>query len=156
MRRLSLVLAVFALMACERIEVRKEKYPDGTLKARWEVTVSKEGDTRNGVYEEFYQNGHPKLICNFSDNREHGVYRSYYDNKEMESEIYYSEGKIHGDFREWYSNGKKKRFASYKKGELNGKETTWDSDGKEVSQSKYEKGKCVSGSCMQTSGGVAQ
>jgi len=43
------------ISACQRIETRKEKYPSGKLKARWEVTVSKEGEMKDGVYEEFYE-----------------------------------------------------------------------------------------------------
>lgn len=147
MRSLSLFFLLLGLIACERTEVRKEKFPDGKLKVRWEVTTSTEGDVRNGVYEEFYPNGETKLICNYSDNREHGVYRSYFENGNMESEIYYQEGKIHGDFREWYSEGGKKRFSSYKKGELHGTETTWDVSGNKVSDSEFKKGVCIKGSC---------
>jgi antitoxin component YwqK of YwqJK toxin-antitoxin module len=98
------------LSACERLETRKEKYPSGKLKAKWEVTVSKKGEFKNGVYEEYWENGNSKSFVNYVDNKEHGLYRSHHENGKVEAEINFEKGLMHGDSKEWYDSGKKKRF----------------------------------------------
>ena len=108
------ITLVFFLTACERIETRTEEYPNGALKARWEATVSEEGEQKNGVAEEFWENKRPKSIVNFVDDKEHGVYRAYHMNGKPEAEIWFLEGNMDGQFKEWYDNGKKKRFAKYR------------------------------------------
>jgi len=138
---------LLVLSACERIETRTENYPDGALKARWEVTVSKEGEHKNGVSEEFWENKRPKSIVNFLDDKEHGVYRAYHVNGKMEAEIFFIEGNMHGDFKEWYDNGNKKRFADYKEGKLHGKLKTWDSSGNLVAAATFKDGSCTVGDC---------
>jgi len=135
------------LTACERIETRTEEYPNGALKAKWEVTVSKEGEHKNGVSEEFWENKRPKSIVNFVDDKEHGVYRAYHMNGKMEAEIYFIEGNMHGEFKEWYDNGNKKRFAKYKNGKLNGNLKTWESNGNLVGSAKFSDGNCLVGDC---------
>ncbi|MFC1584821.1 toxin-antitoxin system YwqK family antitoxin [Fibrobacterota bacterium] len=155
LRLTALILTGLFLLACQRIETRKEKYPSGKLKARWEVTVSKEGEVKDGVYEEFYESGQAKSIVNYVDNKEHGVYRSYHENGKMESEIYFLEGLMDGSYKEWYDNGKKKRFAEYKDGQLHGSVKTWDSEGNVVAQGKFKKGACKKGDCNKISSGNA-
>ena len=55
---LSVIISVGMLFfACEKLKTKKAKYPNGNLKSRWEVTVSKEGEFKNGVSEEFYESG---------------------------------------------------------------------------------------------------
>jgi antitoxin component YwqK of YwqJK toxin-antitoxin module len=133
--------------ACERLETRKEKYPSGKLKARYEVTVSKKGEFKNGVFEEFWENKKRKCIVNYLDDKPHGVYRSYYESGKMEAEIYFLEGMKNGEYKEWYENGKKKRFATYREGQLHSTIKTWDVDGKLSAKAKFHKGVCKSGDC---------
>ncbi len=148
MAKISFALVVLSVfLACEKIETRTEKFPNGNLKARYEVTVKKDVVTKNGVYEEFWENKRPKSIVNFVDNKQHGVYRSYYQNGKMESEIYYIHGDLHGESLEWYDNGKKKRSAKYKNGKLNGTLKTWDSSGSVVAEAKFSQGNCELGDC---------
>ena len=150
-KTLKILLPSLALLmaACERVEIRKERYPSGRLKARWEVTVSKDMEQKNGVYEEWYENKKSKLIVNYVDNKEHGVYRSYYPNSKIESEIYFIHGEMDGDFREWYDNGHRKREASYKKGKLHGTVQLWDSQGKHIAKASFKNGECKNGDCEQ-------
>ena len=132
---------------CEKIETRKEKYSSGKLKARWEVTVTKEGEFKNGLHEELYESGQMKSIVNYIDDSEHGLYRSYYKNGKVQAEINFIEGLMYGTYKEWYDNGKKKRFADYQDGMLHGNVTTWDSNGNIVSREKFENGICKEGDC---------
>ncbi len=145
---LSIVTTGIIFSGCQRIETRKEKYENGRLKARWEVTVSKKkGVMKNGVYEEFWPNKKRKCIVNYHDNKPHGIYRSWYENKKMKAEINFLNGLKDGDYKEWWSNGKKKRFAEYKEGVLHGPIKTWDENGKLSAKGKFKTGKCKSGDC---------
>ena len=147
-----LSLFIFAfLWGCQKVETRKEKYPSGKLKARYDVTVSKDLVQKNGVYEEWYENKQTKMIVNYVDNKEHGVMRTYYPNGKLSAEIYFHHGEMDGDYREWYESGKKKCFAEYKKGKLDGTVQTWDSQGNRVGKAKFDEGSCVKGDCDQIS-----
>lgn len=148
------VSVFFVLTACDRIEIRKEEYPNGALKARWEVTVSSGEESKNGVSEEFWDNKRPKSIVNFVDDKEHGVYRAYHKNGKMEAEIYFLNGAMDGDYKEWYDNGNKKRFAKYDEGKLDGKVKTWDVNENLVASAKFSDGNCESGDCKKLGHGV--
>jgi antitoxin component YwqK of YwqJK toxin-antitoxin module len=157
MRILSLLaVALFFLAACQRVESRKEKYPSGKLKAKYEVTSSKEGELKNGVYEEYYENGKMKCIVNYVDDKKHGVYRSYHESGKMEAEIYFLNGLKSGDYKEWYDNGNKKCFAEYKADQLNGTIRTWENDGAVVAKASFKSGVCKSGDCNKVSPGTAK
>jgi len=146
-----LLLGGILLLSCQRIETRKEKYANGQLKARWEVTVSKEGEFKNGISEEFWEDGSQKSIVNYSDNREHGVFRAYFKNGNIAAEINYLEGLMHGDYKEWYDNGNKKRFTNYKNGNIHGGLKTWNSNGEIVSRATFKNGICKKGDCDNVS-----
>jgi len=144
-----LIGLLWAIIGCERVQTKKEKYPSGRLKARWEVTKSAAGELKNGVYEEWYENKETKLIVNYVDNKEHGIYRSYYKSGQISSEMSFHHGELRGDNQEWYENGQKKSATYYKKGELHGTYQTWDGQGKTVVKAKFKKGVCVKGDCSQ-------
>jgi antitoxin component YwqK of YwqJK toxin-antitoxin module len=67
---------------------------------------------KEGKYEEYNENGHKKLICNYINNKLHGKYEKYYSNDYLITSANYNDGLLNGPYKDTiseynYTNNKK-------------------------------------------------
>lgn len=82
--------AATLLCACTTIETGTVRYPDGAKKVVYDYTIDETGQTRNGRYREWYENGQKRF------------------------EGHYVDGERQGPWTEWYENGQKRFEGRYK------------------------------------------
>ena len=83
-----LIVLLFAAAGCSR-EVKKEYYPDGTLKS---VLNYKKGKLE-GIALYYYQNGQLKERVNYRRGKRERVGTTYYESGKLKEEITYVDGK---------------------------------------------------------------
>lgn len=155
---LSLLLSVFILAGCSKI--KKEYYPDGTLKS--EVTMR--GDEKNGRSTYYFENGNKELEMYYKGNQLEGVYEKFDiegnrlesteysgDKKNGKSATFYPNGKtatiaffendiIVGEYREYHPNGQLKVKGQYLAGLFDGDWEYYEADGIKVGYAHFDKG----------------
>jgi len=96
---------------------------------------------RHGLYETYYPNGEPKLVCYYDDGVLNGSYNEYYDNGNIKVKCNYVNGKICGHYTTYHSNGVKSCHCTHERGLKYGVETVYRENGEEREQWVYTKGK---------------
>lgn len=96
------IISFFVLQSCTR-EVKKEYYPDGTLRTEYEIVKGK----KNGYYKSYYPNGNYNFIAYYKEDSLHGVKTSYYEDGTIHWELNYTYGKEHGLFKKIDERGYK-------------------------------------------------
>jgi hypothetical protein len=110
----------------------------------------------HGRLSEWYENGAPKHLCDYTHGARDGLYRRWhsdqgplvaehrYVNGQLHGksalkawqtdgqkfmEIDYCEGQYHGDYRKWWNDQQLRTWIEYKHGEPHGRWREWDEDG---------------------------
>ena len=76
-----------------------EKYPNGKVKIkghRYDFQI------KNGLWQEYYDNGQIKSTANYEDGAIFGQYIEYYDNGQIKKQAIYKNGNFNGPFIEYY------------------------------------------------------
>ena len=76
-----------------------EKYPNGRVKIkghRYDFQI------KNGLWEEYYDNGQIKSTANYKDGAIFGQYIEYYDNGQIKKQTIYKSGNFNGPYIEYY------------------------------------------------------
>lgn len=163
----------FAASAAE-IQKKELKYPDGKLKERYSFYLDdKQHEVRDGLDEEFFNNGNKKGEIAWRDGKENGPVIYYYADGRKSYEANYKEGKkngyatvwyqngqkqwqtvfreglTHGVWREWYADAKKKFEANYSDGKLDGLATWWHDNGRLWQERSFQAGVLVKGTVRE-------
>lgn len=116
-----LALLVLVFTACEKIERKKEFWPNGKVKEEYEVTYDEYGQPlKNGLYKQWYESGQIRHEINFLDDKKHGLQRSYFQNGKIELEENYLFGKLSGKKKTWNIDGKLELEVDYVDGKTHG------------------------------------
>lgn len=83
-------------------------YETGELHYRYSRKMSSDGTMwiREGLFEEYYQNGNLASEGLYNDGLEDGYWKDYYENGNIAAEGYYSKGKEIGKWRYYDEQGK--------------------------------------------------
>lgn len=84
---------------------------------------------REGVYEEWYENGQLKLHHEYAKGEYDGEQREYYESGQQKLAARFKNAKRDGIYREWYDNGNLKVHTSYRDGEKEGKRLVYFENG---------------------------
>jgi antitoxin component YwqK of YwqJK toxin-antitoxin module len=173
-------LAVFTALASLSLALgfdihpKEVLYPDGKTKERYTYYKDEKGhEIRDGVDEEFYQDGskkgsrtwkkdledgpvvyfHPNgrksYETNYTAGKKNGFSTVWYANGQKQWQTTFREGKTNGRWREWYQDGKKKFEADYSDGKLDGLATWWYDNGHIWQERTYENGVPVKGTVKE-------
>lgn len=118
------------------------RYPDGKIKERYTCYKDQGGhEIKDGLDEEFYQDGSKKGSRNFKNDLEDGPVLYYHPNGRKSYETNYSQGKKNGFSTVWYPNGQKQWQTTFRDGNTNGRWREWYQDGKKKFEADYSDGK---------------
>lgn len=73
-------------------------------------------DNRHGKTVHYYENGQPKYVMNYVNNKAQGEELQYHENGKLKGIIYYDNGEFHGQFRFFDENGQLILIETYDKG----------------------------------------
>ena len=157
-------------------EIRKKEilYTDGKVKETYSYYLDDTNhEVRNGLDEEFFNNGSKKGEIPWQDGKENGPVVYYYADGRKSYEANYKEGRkngyatvwyqngqkqwqtvfraglTHGVWREWYADGKKKFEANYSDGKLEGLATWWHDTGRLWQERSFQAGLLVKGTVRE-------
>jgi antitoxin component YwqK of YwqJK toxin-antitoxin module len=164
----------FSASAAGESHKKEVKYPDGKIKERYSYYLDdKKHEVRDGLGEEFFNNGNKKGEIPWQDGKESGAVIYYYADGRKSYEANYKEGKkngyatvwyqngqkqwqtvfreglTHGVWREWYADGKKKFEANYSDGKLDGLATWWHDNGRLWQERSFQAGALVKGTVRE-------
>lgn len=122
---------------------RLERHPNGTVKAKWFVTMEKGIELEHGAFQEFYIGGEQKTLGHYEYGERVGTWTTWHENGSKAGEVPWVDGKEHGKWTEWHSNGRKAGEGQYIHGAKDGEWRTWHRDGRTASFARYEAGKPV-------------
>ena len=98
----------------------------------------------DGLYEEWYSNGKPKLRTVYDKGRINGVYKIWYSNGQIKIQASYNGDQRVGSYKEFYRNGNPKTEYMYApNGDFEGLQTTYRKNGFKISELTYIGGKKV-------------
>jgi antitoxin component YwqK of YwqJK toxin-antitoxin module len=144
----------------------EELYPDKKVQVRRMVKrYSDDSMVNNGLYTEFYQNGHKLEEGKYIDGKKDGAWHMWYANGQeakvenyvngqldgqwtlfnekglKESEVSFKAGKRDGHWITYADDGKQPRMQEeYHDGKLDGTSITWSTDGKKLTEAHFENG----------------
>lgn len=118
------------------VELKKEYYPDGQIKAETPYkNGNKEGiekhyykngalwkempyknDKLDGVAKQYFITGKINLEIPYKNGKEEGIMKMYYESGQLMVEMPYKEGKKHGIAKHYYENGLLQKEEIYKEG----------------------------------------
>lgn len=98
------------------------------------------GETKNGVYKEWHDNGVMKLLCNYIDNKLDGEFKRWHENENLMCNSNYSNGRLNGEFSTWYENGNKNTIYHYIDGVHSGEHNVWHENGNLKCKTNYLNG----------------
>ncbi|MBR8759011.1 toxin-antitoxin system YwqK family antitoxin [Porphyromonas levii] len=100
------------------------------------------GNWQNGLYEEWYDNGHLFFRANYKDGELDGLCERWYKNGQLEERGQWECGKIEGILENWYEDGSLWRRCTWKEGLEDGLLEKWKRDGQLLEQSFFSRGLC--------------
>ncbi|MEO7424992.1 MAG: toxin-antitoxin system YwqK family antitoxin [Fibrobacteria bacterium] len=123
--------------------LKKEiKFPDGKIKERYAYYLDdKKREVRDGLDEEFFNNGAKKGEILWQAGKENGPVIYYYADGRKSYEANYREGKKNGYATVWYPTGQKQWQTVFRDGMTNGVWREWFADGKKKFEANYNDGK---------------
>ncbi|WP_179009026.1 toxin-antitoxin system YwqK family antitoxin [Winogradskyella forsetii] len=133
--------------------LEKHYYDNGSLKREFVIkkTVGGNRFIKNGIYNEFYENGELKIESRYEENNLVDVWTQFYSTKEIEWKVSYLNNHKQGNYLQFYKNGKVKLAGFHNLGLKDGEETHYDSIGNEILKLKYRKGKLANASKVSSS-----
>lgn len=75
-------------------------------------------DMLNGLYEEWFRDGQPKIKCTYNNNRKDGLYEEWHENGYIKIMCWYENGYIDGLYEEWFETGELIKSYVYRKNKL--------------------------------------
>jgi len=146
----------------DRIEVREEYFPDGSVKLRTEGRLGSDGEfiahgahtlywengqkryeehyvqgMRHGPRSAWYESGQIRSQGQYINDREDGAWTEWYPSGRKMQELHFDHGSFHGTFIEWWPNGQMRRQLEWIKGKKQGTMTLWDEEGNVRSRVEY-------------------
>jgi antitoxin component YwqK of YwqJK toxin-antitoxin module len=138
----SLAAAAISLSQASEPRQKEVLYPDGKIKERYFYVKDEAGrEVREGLDEEFYQDGTKKGSRNWKDDLEDGPVVYFHPNGRKSYESNYTKGKKNGFSTVWYANGQKQWQTTFRDGKTNGRWREWYQDGKKKFEADYSEGK---------------
>lgn len=135
-----LVSALFPAAAAEP-KAKEVRYPDGAVKERYTYVLDAKGqEVRQGIDEEFFQDGARKGVRTWKDGRIEGTVIYYHPNGRKSYEAHYVDGRKNGFATVWYMNGQKQWQTTFKAGKTHGRWREWHLDGKKKFEGDYSEG----------------
>jgi antitoxin component YwqK of YwqJK toxin-antitoxin module len=98
-----------------RIQIIK-KYPNGSIYMRYTM----KNGVKDGLYEEFYEDGTPRSLQNYKDGKRHGMYKDFRTNGKIFIEGNYKDNKPDGDHFIRFEDGSIYSSTQYKMGNFHG------------------------------------
>jgi len=122
--------------------VRDERFPDGSRKRRYGVIVDpRVGDTLDGPYAEWHENGRKAAEGTFLRGRKHGAWNDWYANGQPKMSVRYIKGRASGPWTAWYENGTKKWEVTFRNGTpVDGEWWYWHATGRRWIMRTYQDG----------------
>jgi len=96
---------------------------------------------KNGIYQEWFNDGSPKLRCKYMNDIENGLWTEWYKNGQKYKEGRYKDGQIDGQWLEWSPNSVIITEIHYKNGILDGTWREWFDSGQKKYEKYYKSGK---------------
>jgi antitoxin component YwqK of YwqJK toxin-antitoxin module len=93
----------------------------------------------NGLYEQWYLNGHILKKCNYKNNKLHGLYEQWYQCGQLAEKYWYKKNCKHGLYEQWYQSGQLWKRFNYKNDMWNGLYEVWNENGTLEIRNFYEK-----------------
>ena len=149
----------------DRVEVREEYFPDGSVKFRTEGRLNSDGEfiihgartlywesgqkkyeehyvqgMKHGPRSAWYEGGQIRSQGQYINDEEHGTWTEWYPDGRKMRELNFENGAFHGLYTEWWPNGQMKTQYERVRGEKQGTMTAWDEEGNVVSQVEYVDG----------------
>lgn len=123
------------------LRVREEFFPNGKLKAKWHESVKADGTTsKEGWFENFYDNGQMKSRVEFVDGLENGLLTTWQNNGKLISTLSYKDGKLHGLCTYFDADGMKMSSGTYRDGKEDGVFTLYYPSGKVQGKTTWKAG----------------
>lgn len=119
---------------------RADAWPNGKVKVRWHVKIVDGAEIRDGLFEEFHENGKPKTKGQYTDGVETGVWIGWHDNGKKSFHGAYKNGNKDGRWIHWHPNGRPSEQTVYDNGMIQKDRRLWYSSGQEESYREYENG----------------
>jgi antitoxin component YwqK of YwqJK toxin-antitoxin module len=95
---------------------------------------------KQGLWEEFYDNGQLGKVCSYRHGKADGNVTEYFFDGGIKTSGTMADGKKDGLFREFFSNGRKMKEELYSHGVLHGQYRTWVENGSPETQGYYRNG----------------
>ena len=124
----------FCIRAQEKVV---EKYPDGSIRARYSVN---EGGKKHGVYQEYHPGGKTRILARYENGKLHGNYEKRFPDGKVHISTSYQSGILHGKFVERFSNGRIRVKAAYRDGKHHGPYRQWTDQGDLYKSGTYREG----------------
>ena len=147
-----IVLAVFAIYLSghwfirEHIFISKSYWPNGNLRESAHYWPNAgdflgSGSYKDGLTQEWYENGNLKFEGNWKLNQLDGMHTWYSDDgRVLDSWLYVDGNPVDGKRISYWPNGKVKAEINYKSGMLNGRQAEWTMNGRLLSDWIYSNG----------------
>ena len=107
-------------------EINNETFGEKQLMSK----LSEADIVRNGLWEEYYDNGQLRSIGNYIGSKKDGLWQEYYENGNLANMVNFKEGKKVGLLKNYYSDGQLKGRINYKEGMEHGMMELYHQNGK--------------------------
>lgn len=94
--------------------------------------------SKDSLYEKFYENGQLEINGNYVANKKNGIWKEFYQNGELKRKVNYSKGDMHGLLEQYHPNSKLWAKGFYKYGHMIGEWRYYDDDGDLLFTENYE------------------
>jgi hypothetical protein len=126
------------LIACLRAqEERVESYPDGSVKARYQVDAQGHKD---GRFEAFATNGQRTILATYRAGKREGSYREWTEDGRNLRDHTFQADVLHGRCIDWHPDGRIAAAGDYRKGKRHGAWTEHDLGGERSRNLTYRDG----------------
>ena len=117
-------------IADSKPSVKEKFHSNGKLYYRINYGSKVDGEKRNGLAEEYYENGQLKGKSYYKDGRSDGLDENYYENGQLESKGSFKDGKEDGLWEYYHENSNLSKKVNYKNGQRDGREELYSENGK--------------------------
>lgn len=113
-------------------------------------------DNREGTFTWYFPNGRKQQECEYKNNILHGVFQEWYENGQPKLRQSRYEGLFDGPVKTWKQDGTIELEAQYSKGEKHGYFITYFDNGQMIRKDLYEHGILIEGQCFNRDGTFAE
>lgn len=112
-------------------EVRREAWPGGQPRAEYTVEVTADGESREGEFRSWYEDGTLESEGKYRDDRRSGQWTFHHPNGQISAEGGFSKGQETGAWELFHENGQRSAKGRYSDGLRDGVWRFWTADGEE-------------------------